>query len=476
MKDERTGVNSLLLATIALITVVVAPIATLILIQLKFLPDAITWWHRAIVLVDVGIVLVMWHRFFYDSGVENQLLFFNGQPQLRILRAWSGRLSIVAAAFWLCFWEGRWAGEPWIGRADLDATANGIVLGLFPDRLILPYEIVVGESRLEEIRSEVGGELRNGFVPTRDFGKRDLQGAILYGADLRGVGLREANLNRVELDFARLEGANLYEARLRGANLVGAELEGAYLQNADLHQANLVLSRLHGAHLDGAKLGLANLSRAKLQAATLENAEAQEADLSQADLRGSSLRKVSFQRANLSGGDLSGADLTQALLQQADLASSSLQGSNLNLAQLEGANLGRAELRGADLDLAEVESTILRRTDETLPSGLNAVAAGNLWVPDPDGEKHRSRLAETLEEIACSSDGAPYVARALVRSQRDRLRWLGDRFVGMRKRMKAGQESRQVCPGVDGFSKVDWDELDSIHPIEARTGSLQSPP
>ena len=49
MKPERAGFNGVLLGLIALITIVLAPLATLILIQMMFLPYhhlAMTWWHR----------------------------------------------------------------------------------------------------------------------------------------------------------------------------------------------------------------------------------------------------------------------------------------------------------------------------------------------------------------------------------------------------------------------------------------------
>ena len=59
MKGERSGVNAFLLGLIALITIVLAPLATLILMQMMFLPYhsfRITWWHRGIVVADLGLV------------------------------------------------------------------------------------------------------------------------------------------------------------------------------------------------------------------------------------------------------------------------------------------------------------------------------------------------------------------------------------------------------------------------------------
>ncbi len=58
--------------------------------------------------------------------------------------------------------------------------------------------------------------------------------ADLWGADLRGAVLTEANLR----------GANLWGADLRGASLTGANLTGAYLRGTVLTAANLQETKL----------------------------------------------------------------------------------------------------------------------------------------------------------------------------------------------------------------------------------------
>jgi hypothetical protein len=260
MTDERSGINALLLATIALITIVLAPILTLILMQMMFLPYhglRITWWHRALVIADVGVVLIFWRRFFSASGVENPLLFFRDRPQLRIARAWSGRLVIVCAALWLSFWEGRWAGEPWIGRSRLD-WRGGVVWGLFPDRLNLPHEIVVGKDQLEKSQNE-SDSLGGDPVPTRPFANRNLAAADLRGADLRGV----------ELANADMQGANLTGAALEGANLEGANLRRAFLVAAQWQDAKHHRAKLNGADLSGAQMNFAQLANVQMQGAQL---------------------------------------------------------------------------------------------------------------------------------------------------------------------------------------------------------------
>jgi len=51
--------------------------------------------------------------------------------------------------------------------------------------------------------------------------RANLEGANLYGADLRGANLEGANLYGADLRGADLEGANLYGADLEGIKLIG---------------------------------------------------------------------------------------------------------------------------------------------------------------------------------------------------------------------------------------------------------------
>ena len=74
------------------------------------------------------------------------------------------------------------------------------------------------------------------------------EGANLWGVNLRGADLREADL----------QGANLWGVNLRGADLREADLQGANLRGADLREADLQGANLRGANLRGADLQGAN--------------------------------------------------------------------------------------------------------------------------------------------------------------------------------------------------------------------------
>jgi hypothetical protein len=105
----------------------------------------------------------------------------------------------------------------------------------------------------------------------------------------RGLNLRRASLNGLDLGCATES-----EPPTGCADLVGADLSAADLRSADLF---------------GASLGRANLSSAKVAFARLTRAS-----LGYANLRGARLRGASLAYANLRGANLTGADLTGAKL------------------------------------------------------------------------------------------------------------------------------------------------------------------
>ncbi|MFR4199932.1 MAG: pentapeptide repeat-containing protein [Flavonifractor plautii] len=123
--------------------------------------------------------------------------------------------------------------------------------------------------------------------------------ANLFGANLRGANLSDADLRCANLFGANLRGANLSDADLRCANLSDADL-----RDADLRCANLSNADLFGANLRGANLSDANLRNADLRNADLRNADLCRADLSNADLRCADLRNADLCRADLCGASI----------------------------------------------------------------------------------------------------------------------------------------------------------------------------
>jgi uncharacterized protein YjbI with pentapeptide repeats len=546
MKGERTGMNAFLLGLIALITIVLAPLATLVLMQMMFLPYhhlRITWWHRGMVVADLVLIIVMTYRCFFPRGVRKAPLVLgalNRKPRWATAMAFCVLLAVALAPLvdWLSFRQGRWAGEPrassfkewaqWMEGTqpqfpevlpDYTATANGVVFGLFPDRLELGGETIVGEKTLDGTKKEIasrGGD----FVPTIKFDGRDLQAANLSGADLRGVSLNGAAMRGTNLTSARLDGAriscqqqgaswvcaqlqrDLMAAQLRGANVNGAQLQSARLMLADLQGADLVFAKLPGVDLGGAWLQGADLRAAQLQGADLSEAQLQGADLLGAELQG----------ADLSGAQLQGADLLSAQLQGADLRRGAMEDS-----EFRDPLVFRTDTTGASLAMTPIRSVQAERvrpraTDDTSPVPLTPLDVDG-WLEaatefarevdkadiakrfdrlkpdfqqdeqdkshqakwtelenqsltrDPGGVIYRRRLADRLGELACDPDGAPYVARGLVGDILfGRLAALGDQLEGVRERLKTGREKPDTCKGVAGFTDKDWRILDAIKP------------
>jgi uncharacterized protein YjbI with pentapeptide repeats len=521
MKGERTGVNALLMGLIALITIVLAPLATLVLMQMMFLPYhhlRITWWHRGIVVADLVLIVVMTYRCFFPRGVRKAPLVLgalNRKPRWAAAMAFCVLLAVMLAPLvdWVSFRQGRWAGEPrpssfrqWAQgtagaspppsdvKPDYVATEKGVVFGLFPDRLKLSRETIVGKEKWEKAKDEMASR-GGGFVPTIKLDERDLQAAVLIGADLRGVSLINAVMRGADLEAARFDDAQLSGAQLQGADLSQAQLQGADLKIAQLQSADLWFARLQGADLGGSQLQGANLSHARMQGG----------DVEQAELQGADFRGAQLQGANIAGAGLQGADLRTA----------ALQGANLMGAQLQGADLDHAEMGDSEVDgtfvfgttitdtgmataaIRSIEAQRVKLGDAGKTEPLNppdvdawiAAATEFAWEGDkarisqrfdrlkldPNGAQYHRRLADRLGHLACDPEGAPSVARALVtptyvrigEPPRSRLSALGDQLESVRKRMKEGRKTPENCPGVAGFTESDWRRLDGIIPNDA---------
>ena len=363
MKGERTGINAFLMGLIVLITIVLAPLATLVLMQMMFLPYhhlRITWWHRVVVVADLVLIVVMTYRCFFPRGVRKAPLVLGAlscKPRWAMVTAFCLLLTVGlwSVAYWLSFKEGRWAGEPspsslgeWTGwmrgkppalpavNPDYAATKNGVVFGWFPDRLNLGYEMIVGRDLLEKTNKEVASGT---WTYTIDLSNRDLQAAQLVAADLRGARMDAALIQGADFSVAELEHVRA-SCEMHGDAPACAQLRGARLSHARLRGADFSAANMRGADLDGAKLEGAYFVHTQLQGANFKGAQLQASDLANAKLQG----------ADLAGAQLQGGDLRYAQLQGADLKDAKLQGADLTDAQLQGADLWRADLADSELN------------------------------------------------------------------------------------------------------------------------------
>ncbi|AMW30476.1 pentapeptide repeat-containing protein [Arthrospira platensis] len=190
----------------------------------------------------------------------------------------------------------------------------------------------------------------------------DLSGLDLRLANLEGANLQEANLNGTQLFIVNLKQSNLREASLLDANLARADLQQANLNRADLTGANLHRANLTRVDLSEAKLCSTNLENADLPGANLGFANLQGACLSQANLQQVNLRGAQLRSAHLRGVDLRGAYLGEADLTEADLTGANLEGANLEGAKLDGVNLNGAMLEQANLSYVKLNQASLERS------------------------------------------------------------------------------------------------------------------
>jgi Pentapeptide repeats (8 copies) len=108
-----------------------------------------------------------------------------------------------------------------------------------------------------------------------DLREINLEGNVGRGGDLLLIGgliLREVNLSRADIRFARLRHIDLGDANLTSAELNGSDLERATLDSADLTHADLRDANLRAAILTGANLADADLRNADLRGADLDGA------------------------------------------------------------------------------------------------------------------------------------------------------------------------------------------------------------
>jgi uncharacterized protein YjbI with pentapeptide repeats len=145
----------------------------------------------------------------------------------------------------------------------------------------------------------------------------DLTEALLDGARLRQVSLREADLRFAPFIYADLEGASLRHAKTMSATMVNTSLERADLRDAFLEDSDLRGAKLDHALLDRAYAGHVCLTDARLREASLVGAHLITSRGINVDLRGADLRRAQlydssnpYNMADLHRVKLEGANLT----------------------------------------------------------------------------------------------------------------------------------------------------------------------
>ncbi|WP_439578343.1 pentapeptide repeat-containing protein [Elioraea sp.] len=491
------------LRIMAWLTLIAAPVLLLLFFQVRFLPyqdEWITWWHRGLVLADLGLAWWVWLLWPRRPGERG------GVPRIRAFM-WSAAsvcvvlFSLVASvrggiedrSIWSDHLNGPWFFEvrTWLFDGERDPVTNR-PSSLFSRAIVLPNERLISDKDFEALAKAQTAEGTPGSGATSTGPEPVARTVSLRGRSLRGAVLVASDLRKADLTGADLRGARLHLVWLQGASLDGAQLQGASLNWAQLQGAALRWAQLQGASLDGAQLQGASLAGAQLQGASLAGAQLQGASLDGAQLQGASLNWAQLQGALLFQAGLQGASLAGTQLQGASLAEAQLQGASLERAQLQSANLHAANVWRAsgeailnDADLRGVVFIEARRRDDAGPTTwrtridawLEAIPQG--WarnfaerrllvlVPsstrDPDGyaDLRRSweahpvpdphRLADRLGDLACDAANAPHVARGILRQVAGLAR--PDRDLDPhRPNLARRMLNETACPGARGLT------------------------
>jgi uncharacterized protein YjbI with pentapeptide repeats len=362
--DEiRKGTFGRILAAILWVTLVVAPIALLLLLQIQFLPYHnrwVTWINRIALVLDLGLIWWLWGNILRSDA---------DHPRAHPWRSWTKTsvaivtsVCIILFACAIATIPGEWQEKRlpyaavsnslrgWIFAGIVDDTTRRRS-SLFSNTLVIPGFNIYEALKIDDPKKV---EWKQYLIDLRG---RNLEGTVLNGAVLPRADLTGAQLQDAYLLGTELQGASLQNARLQGAMLAGAQLQGASLDGAQLQGAWLLLAQLQGALL----------ARAQLQ--------------------GTMLHQAQLQGAWLDGADLQGAMLGGARLQGASLAGAHLQGAAFNGAQLQGASLENAQLQGANLAYALLWRARLKNSvlEDILDSKIN-------WSPV---EREKPWLDET---------------------------------------------------------------------------------
>lgn len=475
--DSRSGLVGGVLRGIVWITVVLAPVMLLVLMQLQFLPYhdwRVTTVHRAVIVADLILLWLFWPTIMDNvrgAGLANRLIYGSGAVLTGLVIIFAVHVAtfpgesldrnVVAMTPWPLDWELQEVdsdeGENsttsrqlvWIGRpiyqllflGDVDEVSSGRT-SLWSNTLVLPdQDFIEDDETLDKTKRTVS--LRG----------RDLQGAVLIRTDLRQADFTGANLNEAKLDRAKLEEAQFGCAK-RGnddddRSSGCTTLQGASLRDARLQLASLVEVEAQGADLFRAHLEMADLSGAQLQGARLTRAWLQGASLEGADLQGAVLREAQLQGASIDRADFTGASLMHSIVWRSNYGYIFTDISDMTdlvfdkkyFPEYERPGGKLPERRLDDYALDDMISVTTRDTRENLAKSLRATLTklrdaddddhvrANLWIDiqrsQSTGEMYRNDLAFFIVKMACgdlsagnSEKGRLFATRGLIRNAR----------------------------------------------------------
>jgi len=415
----------LLAAFITWVTAVAIPLALLLWIQVRFLPYHSvldTWFHRAAVLADVGLILfILLPRITpllkVRSGTSGWLTTIRRTLSVPSLVVAGCAVSVVLSLLVFTIPDDEPKASAWFAR---NMELRERVLTSNP---LSPEDInaLRDDSDPAQLRPVLAKIIPFQALQGRDFRYADMYNSVFPKIDLRAVreegptddaplpadcdarrGCQDppecdpAGDRRTQLSGATFEWASMQQAMFDDAILEGAKFSWAKVQDASFH----------GVHANGA-----DFSSAKMQGARLDSAKLCGADFAEASMPNASLSRAFLQGANLRGANLTGANLEGADLRGADLSNANLGDANLRSALLQGATLRGATTRGANFESANVEqSDLAAATDAPASTGAAALHSFLVELACTDVAVARGLGAQALHSPA--RDGR-LLARAL---------------------------------------------------------------
>lgn len=496
-RRERNGTNGLALHLIALTTLVIAPTLLLLLFLLMFLPYhsvLITWWHRILVSIDLIVSWwILWPSYRWHWG--SRFL-----PEFKWSFHFASKAVLTGCVFCFIFLVATFPGElnhwklgpekirgavfgymkevivnpSWIEKEPLiPETYNS--RGIFPNRLWLPNENLIDEVILKRDETRTSDSQWRP-VYTIDLSNRNLVGAVLKGADLRSANLQNADLASADLSAASLEGALLDHVHAQGIYLQRARLQGASMEGANLLGARLGQAELQGVVLNYAQVQGAMLGGADLQGASLYRADLSGADLDATDLQGANLTETRLQGASLSGAVLHGAILVGAQVWRT-YAMNRPEGiwvpDDLTYGQTGRSLSETVRQSGVFGGIVFVEKARITRILSNQESLRGTSIDWDALLRELPSDSTRQLIwGEVIRRIVCSGNGAPYVARNILRMDDPRRKppTQGHKHLmspdsrrevvqRLRERARLKTEDLFNCPGARGLLETDLESL-----------------
>ena len=356
---------------------------------------------------------------------------------------------------------------------DYVATDDGVVFHLFPDRLKLTDETIVGKEKWDKVKGEIDSEGANKLCVAVISSRRSISTTAICrppssptptcaACHLTDATMRGANLGDARLDGARLcRSAQLARRQPRKRAVAGRRPPaGAVAGRRPQH------AQLQGADLSDAQLQDADLAKRSCRAPTFEGAHLQGADLRDAQLQGANLESAHLQGANLQQRAFAGRrpppcavaerrPPRRAVAGRRPQRSAQLQGADLILRVVAGRQFFRAQLQGADLSRANLADSYFNEVFvfRTNIVDANLATAAIHLVHADEVKLGKDGRVEPLEQrevdgwIASATQFAAEKDKGAVKQRFDRLKWSRVFKVraGRRRRVDMGHAGKAVA-------------------------------